>query len=184
MEDVPFTLLNTRTLIDEPWLKVSAHDYRLPNKKILKDYYVVEEKNGITVVPMTASGEILIVKQFRPPINEMCYDLPGGLLDFPQEDPLKKAKQELLEETGYQSSQWHDLGNFYPAPHRMHNMQRCYLALNIEKTRLPKLDPTEMVSYQLVSYQELEEMIEENIFKCGYCITTYFKAKLHLSQTR
>ncbi|HYD35211.1 MAG TPA: NUDIX hydrolase [Vitreimonas sp.] len=180
VNDSSFTLLREKKLLDTPWLKVTANDYQLPNQQQLHEYYVVQEKNGVTVVPLTTNNEILIVKQFRPPINEMCYDLPGGLIDAEGIDPLLQAQQELLQETGYATKNWISIGSFYPAPHRLRNFQECYIAKDITKIATPKLDNTEVVTYELVDLNIFEQMIKENIFKCSYCITAYFKAKLSL----
>jgi len=179
-KDLNFKLLNKKVIIDEPWLKVSSNDYQLPDENTLKDYYVVEEKNGVTIIALTSENKILIVEQFRPPVETITLDFPGGLIEKGDTDPLLRAKHELLEETGYESNNWVDIGYFYPAPHRLHNTQRCYLALDIEKVSEQKLDDSEFVTYKLVTIEELEDMIKNNEFLCGYCITAYLKAKLHL----
>lgn len=176
-----FDLLKENKVIDTPWLKVSSNDYKLPDGSTLRDYYVVEEKNGVTIVALTPEREILLVEQFRPPVEEITFDLPGGLIEEGDTDPLLRAQHELKEETGYVSDNWVDLGHFYPAPHRLHNTQRCYLALDIQKAADQKLDATEFVTYKTVSMSELERMIAANEFLCGYCITAYFKAKLKLT---
>jgi ADP-ribose pyrophosphatase len=45
-------------------------------------------------------NEIVLQKQFRPPVNGVCIEIPSGLLD-PNESIETCAERELLEETGY-----------------------------------------------------------------------------------
>jgi ADP-ribose pyrophosphatase len=43
--------------------------------------------------------EVMLVIQFRPPVNKMCVEVPSGMMD-PGEDVQKTGTRELLEETG------------------------------------------------------------------------------------
>ncbi len=177
-----FKLLKQKKLLSTPWLQVSANDYLLPNGKRLEDFYVVTEKSGVTTVALTPEKKILIVEQYRPAVDDVTICLPGGLLDDDEKDPLQQAQEELLEETGYESDQWIELGKFYPAPHRMSTVQKCYLALDVKKVAAQNLDATEFVQYKSVTMAELEDLIQQGKFNCGYCMTTYLKAKLYLEQ--
>lgn len=44
--------------------------------------------------------EIILQKQFRPPINKVCIEVPAGLVDE-DETAEEAAVRELKEETGY-----------------------------------------------------------------------------------
>jgi ADP-ribose pyrophosphatase len=58
-------------------------------------------KGIVVIVPVTDEKEVLLVRQFRPPVNEYVIELPAGLMSK-GEDTLKEAAiRELLEETGY-----------------------------------------------------------------------------------
>lgn len=57
---------------------------------------------SVMIVAVTASGEIVLVEEFRPSVNAAVISLPAGLVgDEAPEDPAKAAQRELLEETGY-----------------------------------------------------------------------------------
>ena len=57
--------------------------------------------NGIVaIVPVTDAHEVLLIRQFRPPVNNYVIEFPAGLND--KGDTLEEAaRRELLEETGY-----------------------------------------------------------------------------------
>lgn len=59
----------------------------------------------VGIVAVTRAAELILVEQFRPPVNARVIELPAGLAgdlaDAPVEDLAVAAKRELLEETGY-----------------------------------------------------------------------------------
>ncbi|MBF0329283.1 MAG: NUDIX hydrolase [Nitrospirae bacterium] len=69
----------------------------------LRNWEAVERVNcdGVTVVvPVTNKGELLLIRQFRPVLNNYVVEFPAGLNEK-DESPLVAAKRELIEETGY-----------------------------------------------------------------------------------
>lgn len=74
---------------------------------------VVRRPGAAGVLPVTASGEAVLVKQFRPPVRAALTEIPAGLLDVDGEDALTCAARELLEETGYRHETIEFLGGTY-----------------------------------------------------------------------
>lgn len=70
---------------------------------------------GAVVVPIKDDGKIILVKQFRYPLQKTLIELPAGKLDK-NEDPLNCAIRELEEETGYKAKNFEKLGAIYTAP--------------------------------------------------------------------
>lgn len=70
---------------------------------------------GAVVVPVTAEGKIVFVRQYRYPLNEFLFELPAGKL-FHGEDPLICAIRELKEETGYSAGKVEKLGSIATTP--------------------------------------------------------------------
>jgi ADP-ribose pyrophosphatase len=76
-------------------------------------YEVVKRRDAAAVLPITPEGDVILVKQFRPPIRQELTEIPAGLLDIEGEDALTCAARELLEETGYRHESIDFLGGFY-----------------------------------------------------------------------
>ena len=66
----------------------------------------VERTNAtdiVAVIAVTPQDELLLVEQFRPPVNARVIELPAGLVgDVDGDDSIEEAgRRELLEETGF-----------------------------------------------------------------------------------
>lgn len=92
--------------------QVDEIEYESGNKGIRE---VAIHPGGAVVVPITDDGKIILVKQFRYPLQKTLIELPAGKLDN-GEDPLVCASRELEEETGYKAKEIKKLGEIFTAP--------------------------------------------------------------------
>jgi ADP-ribose pyrophosphatase len=76
-----------------------------------RPYDVVRHVGAAGVLPVTPDGDVLLVRQFRPPVRRSLVEIPAGLLDVGGEDPATCAARELVEETGYRHSTMEPLGD-------------------------------------------------------------------------
>lgn len=79
-------------------------DYYLASRRPIDNLVVVNSENkkicdGVVIVPVLTTGEVVMIEQFRPLVNEKVFEFPAGLLKN-GEDFLSGAKRELKEETG------------------------------------------------------------------------------------
>jgi 8-oxo-dGTP pyrophosphatase MutT (NUDIX family) len=79
-------------------------------------YEIARVHNGVGVVPITPDDDVLLVRQFRPPVRDDLTEIPAGLLDVEGEDALTCAERELFEETGFRHAGMEFLGGTYLAP--------------------------------------------------------------------
>src|SRR5215471_11864178 len=80
------------------------------------DFYVLDGADWINVIPVTPEGGILLIEQYRHGTGEVTLEIPGGAIDRGDADPLAAARRELREETGYEASEWVNLGFVHPNP--------------------------------------------------------------------
>lgn len=80
------------------------------------EYEVVHKHHAVGIVPLTPSDEVLLVRQFRPPVRDWLLEIPAGLLDIEGEDALTCAARELVEETGYRHDTIEFMGGCYLSP--------------------------------------------------------------------
>ncbi|HUW51075.1 MAG TPA: NUDIX hydrolase [Sulfuricella sp.] len=104
--------LSTRNVYDGCLLHVREDRVMLPDGKTATREYIVHP-GAVVVVPVLDDGDILMVRQFRYPLNRDFYELPAGKID-PGEDVLACGQRELQEETGYAAETWQFLTTIHP----------------------------------------------------------------------
>jgi ADP-ribose pyrophosphatase len=106
-------------------------------------------KPAVGVVAMTADNRVVLVEQYRPPVEHTVIELPAGLAgDVPgaeNESLVEAAQRELLEETGYVAGQWTELGRGYSSPGLTDESIALYLAEDLRKTGAGGGDASESI---------------------------------------
>jgi 8-oxo-dGTP pyrophosphatase MutT (NUDIX family) len=89
-------------------------------------YHAVAQADYITILAITPSGKIPIVRQFRPAVEQYTWELPAGLLE-PGEIPLETCRRKLKEETGLGVLSIKPLGSYFADTGRMENRQHAFV---------------------------------------------------------
>jgi len=162
----PWTTLTYRQVIDTPYLKVRCEQVAIPDGPIIPDYYIIENRGWVGIVPLTEDGRFLINNQYKHGIGSEVLEFPAGALDADEDDPLITARRELMEETGYsfEDQQVELLAQMHANPTGARTQIWWYLARNVRKTGTPKVDPVEVIDNLLVTPKELLELIHTGSF--------------------
>ncbi len=91
---------------------------------------IVEHRGAVAIVPVTASAEVLLVRQFRYPVGRELLEIPAGTIE-PGEAPDACARRELAEEVGRAAARWDRLRSFYPSPGVLTEELFVYLAQDL-----------------------------------------------------
>jgi ADP-ribose pyrophosphatase len=92
-------------------LDVALEKHAMPDGR-QSNFEIIRHPGGAAVLPVLPDGQVLLIKQFRPAIGVMVYEIPAGRLE-PNESPQECAGRELIEEVGYGASQITPLGGFW-----------------------------------------------------------------------
>lgn len=103
----------------------------------------VSSPTGVIIVALDKDKNIVLVRQYRYTHKVFSYENPAGSADKKDKDFLSTAKRELLEETGYQSDNYIDLGIYDDLPGETDHHCQMFLALNCQYVTPPSLDPSE-----------------------------------------
>ncbi|MDQ3795878.1 MAG: NUDIX hydrolase [Actinomycetota bacterium] len=150
--------LRSEKLFETPYFILRSDRLRLPDGVIKDPYYVIERPDAAIIFPLTKEGEIILVRQFRPPLERMELGLPAGLVE-PGEKPEAAARRELLEETGYAGGEWEPLGSLASSPSLKDNWAYLFLARGVEETSAPDPDEHELVEVVRVSVEDILGLI-------------------------
>lgn len=105
----PFRKLRSRIIAQNPWYTLRQDDLILPNGEEII-YNVVHKANAVWIVPVLEDGRVVLINQYRHPIEAWCWELPAGGIPDGQ-DPESIARRELKEEIGGQAAALTFLGD-------------------------------------------------------------------------
>ena len=97
--------ISSENIYDGTLLHVKKDKVELPNGDISYREWI-KHPGASAVIPVTDNNEIILVRQYRYPIQSLTMEIPAGKLDVAGEDPLECAKRELEEETGYSAQEY------------------------------------------------------------------------------
>ena len=129
----------------------------VPNGNIVK-WDFIGHKGAAAIVPVTAEGNIVMVRQYRNALDRYTWEIPAGGLDSPEEPTFDAAKRELSEETGYKTQNIEFLISIRTAVAFCNEKIDIYVAFDLEKGE-QDLDEDEFIHIREFSLNELTEMI-------------------------
>lgn len=115
-----------------------------------------------TVDIIATVGDKIIIEEQDQPDRLNNINLPSGRVED-ESDILGEAKRELLEETGYRSSDW-SLFSKHGGTGKVIQEMHCFIARNCDKTDEPQLDPGEKIRTKLITFDELIALADEPRF--------------------
>ena len=132
------------------------------NKTEVRDWEAVERvgcSGVVGIVPFTEDGSVVLIRQFRPPINGNVIELPAGLCDL-GESPEDAARRELMEETGYEAGQMRFLTEGPLSSGSSSEMLAVYAATGLRYVGIGKRDETENIEVLKVPLDMLSTELE------------------------
>jgi 8-oxo-dGTP pyrophosphatase MutT (NUDIX family) len=94
---------------------------------------IVEHMGAVAVVAVDASGEVVLIHQYRHALGRHLWELPAGLLDHDGEEPVIGARRELAEEVGLDAARWDTLVDTAASPGFTDEVVRVYLARELSE---------------------------------------------------
>lgn len=150
--------LSSQMVFDHRWYRLRQDVVALPNGHIVDDFFVSLRPDIATVLPITAEGEVVFVRQYRHGIGEILLELPAGTFEV-GEEPLAVAQRELAEETGYVAKEWEAIATFYNSPVKQNNRIHLFKAQPARLTVAQQLDATEEIEVVLKPIAQIPSLI-------------------------
>jgi ADP-ribose pyrophosphatase len=140
---------------------------------------------GVVILAFTGRDELILVEQFRPPVQKRVISLPAGLTgdDGEIEDAAVSAIRELEEETGYRAERVHRLAEGPSSPGLTSKMMTFFRAEGVSRIDGAVLDPHEGITLHLVPMKNLHAWLGEREAE-GMLIDYKIYASLYLAQRK
>ena len=168
------TMKTHEEIYDGKVLHVFKDTVTLPNgAEGVREY--VRHIGAAAVLPITEAGEVLLVKQFRYPFDDVLLEIPAGKRDSFTENPLDTAMRELKEETGATCHNLIPLGEYYSSPAILDEVIWMYLAKDLVMSE-QDLDEDEFVEIVRMPFVDLLRMVERNEIRDGKTQAAVLKA--------
>ena len=124
------------------------------------DVVVLECPDWVNIVALTPEGEVVMVDQYRHGSETVELEIPGGMMDPGETDPVATAVRELQEETGYTGENARIIGECFANPAIMNNRVHTILVENCRLTHEVQLDAGEDLAAHLVPAADLPKLIK------------------------
>jgi 8-oxo-dGTP pyrophosphatase MutT (NUDIX family) len=148
--------------------RLPGHDYRIfttafveatnPRTGAHKRFSLIHSVDWVNVIALTADQRVVLIRQFRPGVERVCLEIPGGMIE-PGEDPCTAAARELAEETGYTGGTLELLGKVAPNPAIQSNALYTVLARGVALTGPASPDDGEVLSVETASLAECQRRL-------------------------
>ena len=158
------TISRKTILSHSKFLTVESHAVKLPDGQVIPDWAWLIIPSAAIVLAVTEDNKFLCFRQTKYAVEGTSLAPVGGMLE-PNEAPIEAAKRELLEEMGYESSDWVNLGSHILDPNRGIATMHLFLALKAKHVAEPNSDDLEDQELLLLSQNEIENALKEGEFK-------------------
>ena len=153
-----FDILDSEVLLDAPIIAVRRDTLRMPGGGTGKRE-IVEHFGAVAVVAFDGAN-IALVHQYRHSVQRRLWELPAGILDIADEDPLVCAQRELTEEAGLAAKQWGLLTDLVCSPGFCEEGVRIFFAQDLSEVPQPDADDEEAdMQLTWVALEEAKNMV-------------------------
>ena len=176
----PWKTLSRRTVLNHSkYLIVEDHTVELPDGCIISKWPWLIMPDYAIVLAVTGGGEFLCFRQTKYGVDGTSLAPVGGYIE-PGEDPLAAAQRELLEETGYEASDWVNLGHYRVGGNHGAGTAYLFLARGARRVTEANADDLEEQELLRLSRSEIEAALVASEFKVLSWTTAVALALLYL----
>jgi len=132
-------------------------EVKLPNNAVVKREYI-NHPGAAAILPFIDEKNIVLVKQYRYPLNQITYEIPAGKIDK-NETPSECVIRELKEETGYKAERVEKLLSFFPSAAFSNEVIYIFTGFGLKEGEQNR-DDDEFILKDIISFEEAIKMVK------------------------
>ena len=132
---------------------------------------IIQHPGSAVIMPVDEKGRVLLVSQYRLPARKNLWELSAGRID-PGETPLKAAKRELIEETGFRAKKWTKLASYWASPGFLAEKMNLFLAEDLTAGQQHPMED-ERIEMRWFTNKELGELVDAGKIEDGKTLIGY-----------
>ncbi|WP_318479325.1 ADP compounds hydrolase NudE [Photobacterium leiognathi] len=174
-------ILSAEVVAQSRLFKIESLDLRFSNG-VERTYERMKPsgRNAVLIVPVTAQGDLLLIREYSAGTERYELGFPKGLIDQ-GEAPIEAANRELKEEIGFGANKLQPLKEVVLAPSYFSSRMTLFLAQDLypEKLEGDEPEPLDIVRWPL---SQAEELLTHVDFAEARSITALFLALKQLAR--
>lgn len=174
MSPKPWKLISSQTRKSLPIFALRTDRAKSPRTREEHDFYVLESRDWVNVIPLTSDNDVVLVRQYRHGTRTITLEIPGGVIEG-NDSPEEAARRELREETGYHASDMKLLGHVHPNPAFLNNICYTYLARDVSIAGEQEQDEKEDIEVVLRPLKEIPRLIREGEITHSLILAAFYR---------
>lgn len=157
----PWRVTASRIVLADRWIRLRADSCVAPSGDVVDPFYVLEYRDWVHVVALTDDDRLVMSRQYRHGAGEVHLELPGGVMDEADADPVAAGRREFREETGHGAAEWRHVVSLRPNPATHTNRVHTVLALGARPDGAQAFDNGEEIAVELIPVPDVLRVIRE-----------------------
>lgn len=178
MQDLKWQLRERRDGHDYKVFRTGFADGVNPRTGATTTFSLIACPDWVNVLALTADNQVVMLRQYRPGIDQVCLEIPGGMID-PGEDPVAAGLRELAEETGYTGGVASLIGSVAPNPAIQNNWLHTVLVKGVTLTAAPTPDEGEVLAVHTQPLASVYSAIARGEIAHALVVVAFMHLKLH-----
>ena len=157
----PWQVTASRIVLADRWIRVRADSCVAPSGDVVDPFYVLEYADWVHVVALTDDDRLVMNRQYRHAAGEVHLELPGGVMDAADGDPIVAGRREFREETGFAAREFRHVITLRPNPATHTNRVHTVLAIGASPDGAPSFDNGEEIAVELLPVEAMLRLVRE-----------------------
>ena len=178
----PWPVISSKVVGDFNIFTLKSILKRSPRTGVESTYYALETLDWVNVVAITPDNRMVFVEQYRHASNTIELEIPGGMMNSEEKDPIAAGCRELREETGYGGESPCIIGTCFANPAILTNRSHTILVKNCKEKYPLEWDSGEDIRIKLVPVADIFDMVSDGKIRHSVILAALFYYKLFISK--